>query len=75
MGRYDPLSGKTVTWNVTATEVDQDIEKVSQARHYDIFNIIDHNEITLTLVHCNMYFKVANVGAGVGSGIINMHEL
>jgi hypothetical protein len=40
-GRYDPSSGKTVTWNVTATEVDQDIEKVAQAGHYDIFNVVD----------------------------------
>jgi hypothetical protein len=74
-GRYNPLSGKTVTWNVTATEVDQDIEKVSQARHYDIFNIVDQDEITLTLVHHKMYFEVANVGAGVGNGFINTQEL
>jgi hypothetical protein len=60
---------------VTATEVDQDIEKVSQARHYDIFNVIDQDEITLTSVHHKMYFKVANVGAGVGGGFINMQEL
>jgi hypothetical protein len=68
-GRYNPSSGKTVTWNVTATEVDQDNEKVSQARHYDIFNVVDQDEITLTLVDHNMYFKVANVGAGVGGWI------
>jgi hypothetical protein len=41
MGRYDPSTGKTVMWNVTATDVDQDIEKVSQARYYNIFNIVD----------------------------------
>jgi hypothetical protein len=71
--RYDPLIGKTVTWNVTAIDVNQDIEKVSQARHYDIFNVIDQDEITLTSVHHN--FKVANVGAGVGGGFINTQEL
>ena len=75
MGRYNPSTGKTVTWNVSAADVDQDIEKVSQARHYNIFNLVDQDEITLTSVHHKMYFKVANVGAGVGSGIINMHEL
>jgi hypothetical protein len=31
MGQYDPASGKTGTWNVTATDVDIDIEEVSQA--------------------------------------------
>ncbi len=72
--RYGPLSGKTVTWNVTATDVDQDIEKVSQAGHYNNFNVVDQDEITLTLVHHNMYFKVANVGAGVGGGFINTQE-
>jgi hypothetical protein len=74
-GRYGPLSGKTVTWNVTATEVDQDIEKVSQARHYNIFNLVDQDEITLTSVHHKMYFKVANVGAGVGGGFVNTQDL
>jgi hypothetical protein len=75
MGKYNPLSGKTVTWNVTATDVDQDIEIVSQAGHYDIFNIVDQDEITLTSVHHNVYIEVANFGAGVGSGFINTQEL
>ncbi len=60
---------------MTATDVGQDIEKVSQARHCNIFNVVDQDEITLTSVHHNMYFKVANVGAGVGGGFINMQEL
>ncbi len=60
---------------MTATDVDQDIEKVSQAGCYDIFNVLDQDEITLTLVHHIIYFKVANVGAGVGSGFINMQEI
>jgi hypothetical protein len=75
MGKYDPSSGKTVTWNVTATDVDQDIEKVSQAGLYDIFNVVYQDEITLTLVHHKMYFEVANVGAGVSGGFINTQEL
>ncbi len=60
---------------MTATDVNQDIEKVSQAGHYNIFNVIDQDEIALTSVHHNMYFEVAIVGAGVGGGFINMQEL
>ncbi len=60
---------------MTSTDVNQDIEKVSQAGHYGIFNVVDQDKITLTLVHHNMYFTVANVGAGVGGGFINMQEL
>ncbi len=75
MGRNNPSAGKTVTWNMTATDVDQDIEKVSQATHYDIFNIVDQDEITLTSVHHNIYFQVANDCAGVGGGFINRQEI
>ncbi len=75
MGRYDPLTGKTVTMNVIATDVDQDLKKVLQAGHYNIFNTIDQDVITLTMVNHNMYFEVANVGAGVGGGFINMQKL
>jgi hypothetical protein len=60
---------------LTATDVDQNIEKLSQAGHYDIFNVVDQDGTTLTLMHHNMYFEVANVGAGVGGGFINMQEL
>jgi hypothetical protein len=74
-GRYNPSSGKTVVWNVTATDVDQDIEKESQAGHYNIFDVVYQDEITLTWVHHNMCFKVANDGAGMGGDIINMQEL
>jgi hypothetical protein len=58
---------------VTATDVDLDIEKVSQAGYYDIFNVVDQNEITLTSVHLNI--EVANVGAGMASGFVNTQEL
>jgi hypothetical protein len=74
-GWNNPLSEKIVMWNVTATEVNLDIENVSQAGHYDIFNIVDQDEITLTLAHHKMYFKVANVGTGVSGEFINMQEL
>jgi hypothetical protein len=60
---------------MTATEESQDIEKVSQTGYYNIFSVVDQDEITFTLVHDKMYFEVANVGAGVGGGFINMQEL
>jgi len=60
---------------VTATDVDVEIERVSQARHYDLFNITDQDEITLAWVHHRMYFEAANVGAGVGGGFENTQEL
>jgi hypothetical protein len=76
------LTGKTVTWNVTATEVDldikkvsQDIEKVLQAGYYNIFIITDQDEISLASLHHKMYLEVANVGAGVGGGFENTKEL
>jgi hypothetical protein len=41
MGQYDPASGKTVKWNVTAIAVDLDIDTVSQTGYYNIFNVVD----------------------------------
>ena len=57
--RYEPLTGKTVTWNVTATEVDMEIERVSQAGYYDydVFNITDQDKITLASVQHRMYLR------------------
>jgi hypothetical protein len=75
MGWYDPSSCKTIMWNVTATDVDLYIEKMSQSGDYDICNIIDQDEINLTLIHHNMCLEVANVGAGVGGGFVNTQEL
>jgi hypothetical protein len=59
MGRYDPASGKTVKWNVAAIDVDLDIKKVSQAGYYDIFGLVDQDEIILTSLHHNLCFEVA----------------
>ena len=55
--------------------MDRDIEKVSQTGYYNIFNIVDQDEIILTLVHHNMSLEVANIGAGMGSRFVNMQEL
>jgi hypothetical protein len=75
MGWYYPVSGKTVKWNVTATDVDLDSEKVSPAGYYDVFNVGDQDEITLISVYHNMWLEVANLGAGVGGRFVNMQEL
>jgi len=71
--RYEPSTGKTVTWNVMATDVDVEIERVSQAGYCDICNITDQDEITLASVHHRMYFEAANVGAGVGDDFKNRY--
>ena len=38
-GRYDPTTGKTVSWNVTASDVDvaTETEAVKDAGYYDMF--------------------------------------
>ncbi len=72
---YDPVPGKTAKWNVTAIDVDLDIEKMAQAGYYNIFKVVDQDEIILTWVHHNMCFEVANIGAGMGGGFVNMQEL
>ena len=74
-GWYNPSSRKTMTYNVTATDVDLYIEKAPQSEDYNICNIVDQDEIELTSVNHNMCLEVANVGAGVGGGFINMQEL
>ena len=73
--RYEPSAGKTITWNVTATDVDVEIERESQARYNDVFNITDQDEITIASIQHRMYFEAANVGAGVGGGFENTQEL
>jgi hypothetical protein len=65
----DPASGKTVKWNVTAIDVDLDIGTVSQNGYYKIFNVVDQDEIILTLLHHNLSFEVANIGAGVAASL------
>jgi hypothetical protein len=41
----------------------------------NIFIIVDQDEITLTSVHHNIYFEVANVDVGMGGGFVNTKEL
>ena len=45
-GHYDPNTGKTVSWNVTASEVDVETVETGENKlvvkgYYDIFNIVD----------------------------------
>ncbi len=79
-GRYDPATGKTVSWNVTASEVD--VETVDTGEdalvvkgYYDIFNVVDLSEIALLVMHSMQYTEIANIGAGVGGGFENTKEL
>ena len=79
-GHYDLATGKTVSWNVTASEVD--VETVDTGEdalvvkgYYDIFNVVDLSEIALLAMHWMQYTEIANVGAGVGGGFENTKEL
>ena len=74
-GRYDPATGKTVTWNVTAAEVDVESKKTVTTGYYDIFNVIDSAEITTVAINHNLFTEISNVGAGVGGGFENTQEL
>ena len=74
-GRYDPATGKTVTWNVTAAEVDVEGKMTVDMGYYDIFNVTDSAEITTIAVNHNLFTKISNVGAGVGGGFENTQEL
>ena len=69
------MTGKSITWNVIATDLDVEIERTSQAGYYDVFNITDQDKITLASIQHRMYFEAANVGAGVGGGFENTQEL
>ena len=70
-GRYDPATGKTVSWNVTASEVDVATETVKETGYYDQFNIVDPDEVSLLAMHHMQMSELANVGAGVGGGFEN----
>jgi hypothetical protein len=74
-GRYDPATGKTVSWNVTASEVDVATETVKETGYYDQFNIVDPDEVSLLAMHHMQTSELANVGAGVGGGFENTKEL
>jgi hypothetical protein len=78
-GRYDPATGKTVSWNVTASKVDVETETealvVKETGYYDMFNVVDLNEVALLAMHHMQASEFANVGAGVGGGFENTKEL
>ncbi len=79
-GHYDPASGKTVSWNVTAAEVDvETVETETEALvvqgYYDIFNVVDLSEIALLAMHHMQSTEFANVSASIGGGFENTKEL
>jgi hypothetical protein len=79
-GRYDPTTGKTVSWNVTGSEVDVETVETGEDAlvvngYYDKFNIVDLSEIALLAMHHMQCIEFANAGAGVGSGFKNTKEL
>ncbi len=51
-GHYAPATGKTVSWNVTAEDVDVEIKTealvVQDKGYYDIFNVVDMDEISFS---------------------------
>ncbi len=82
LGCYNPATGKTVTWNLTATEVDVDSEKSEKKNeetvntgYYNIFNVTDMDEIATIAVNHKLYCELANVGAGIDGGFENTQEL
>jgi len=48
-GRYDPATGKSVSWNLTASDVDVETETeallVKETGYYDMFNVVDLTEV------------------------------
>ena len=78
-GRYDPATGMTVSWNVTAADVDVETETearvVKETAYYDMFNVVDLTEVVLLAMHHMQTSEFANVGAGVGGGFENTKEL
>ena len=66
MFRYDPAIGKTVSWNVAASEVDVATETeallllVKETGYYDQFNVVDLDEVSLLAMHhmcCNYKYQ------------------
>jgi len=76
--RYDPATGKTVSWNVTASNVDVETETealvVKEKGYYDMFNVVDSTEVAILAMHHMQILEFANVGAGVGGGFENTKE-
>jgi hypothetical protein len=78
-GRYDPATGKTVSWNVAASKVDVATETeallVKETGYYNQFNVVDLDEVSLVAMHHMQTSEFANVGAGIGGGFKNTKEL
>ena len=78
-GRYDPATGKTVSWNVTASDVDVATETealvVKDTGYYDMFNVVDLDEVSLLAMHHMQTSEFTNVDAGIGGGFENTKEL
>jgi len=78
-GRYDPATGKTVSWNVTASDVNVETETealvVKETGYYDMFNVVNSTEVVMLAMHHMQISEFANVGAGVGCGFKNTKEL
>ena len=78
-GRYDPATGKTVPWNVTASNVDVETETealvVKETGYYNMFNVVDSTEVAMLAMHHMQLSEFANIGAGVGGGFENTKEL
>jgi len=88
-GRYDPATGKTVSWNVTASDVDVETETealivketetealvVKETGYYNMFNVVDSTEVVMLVMHHMQISEFDNVGAGVGGGFENTKEL
>ncbi len=64
---------------MTASEVDVETETealaVKQTGYYDMFNIVDLNEVALLAMHHMQNSEFANIGAGIGGGFDNTKEL
>ncbi len=76
-GHYDPATGETVLWNVTALEVDieTETEALVVQGYYDIFNIVVVREIALLVMHHMQCTEFAKSGAGIGGRFKNTSKL
>ena len=59
----------TVSWNVTAVEVDVETKTKAQvvrdAGYYDIYNVVGVDEIAVSAIHHKQLIEFANVGASI----------
>jgi hypothetical protein len=78
-GHYDPATEKTVSWNMTASDVHVETETealvVKETGYYNMFNVVDLTEVVLLAMHHMQTLEFANVGAGVGGRFKNTKEL